>query len=52
MFTCWMDVEVIGVGLEEGSAKGMEEWTEQETNEVGLDTMIGERSKKLGSRLS
>jgi hypothetical protein len=43
-----MDVEVIGVGLEEGSAKGME----QEIDEVGLDTMRGERSEKLGSRLS
>jgi hypothetical protein len=37
-----MDAEAIGVGLEGGSAKGLEEWTEPETDEVGLDAMRGE----------
>jgi hypothetical protein len=50
-----MDVEAIGVGLEEGSTKGFEEWTEEwtepETDEVGLNAMRGERSERLGSRL-
>jgi hypothetical protein len=52
MFTCWMDAGVIGVGLEEGSAKGLEEWTEPETEEVGLDAKRGEHNRRLGSRLS
>jgi hypothetical protein len=34
-----MDAEAIRVDLEEGSTKGLEEWMEQETNEVGLDAM-------------
>jgi hypothetical protein len=51
MFTCWMDTEVIRVGREEGPAKGLEEWTESETDEVGLDVMRGERSGRIGSRL-
>jgi hypothetical protein len=51
MFTCWMNAEAIGVGLEEGSAKGLE-WTEPETDEVGLDAMSGECNGGLGSKLS
>jgi hypothetical protein len=39
MFTCWIDAEVMGLGLEVGSAKGLEEWTEPDTEEVGLDAM-------------
>jgi hypothetical protein len=46
-----MDAEAIGVRLEEGSTKGFEEWTEPETDEVGLNAMRGERSERLGSRL-
>jgi hypothetical protein len=34
-----MDAKAIRVDLEEGSTKGLEEWMEQETNEVGLDAM-------------
>jgi hypothetical protein len=47
-----MDVEEIRVGLVGGSAEGSEEWTEPETDEVGLDALRGERSGRLGSRLS
>jgi hypothetical protein len=51
MFTCWMDAEAIGVGLEGGSTKDLEEWMEPKTDEVGLDAMRGERSRRIGSRL-
>jgi hypothetical protein len=51
MFTCWMAAAAIGLGSEVGSVKGLD-WTEPETEELGLDAIGEEAAEKLDRWLS